>query len=305
MEWVEVVGRTVEEAKDRALDLLGVDEAQAEFEVLEEPTVGKLLRRAKGQARVRARVRPVAPRAKTDRRDRRRSRGGREGGGREGGGREGGGEGGRGGGRATTPRESAGERGGNGRRDEPRREAKAAPAARHERNNDEGKAAMRDEHQGEELTSEQQLAEATTFLEGLVAAFGVEATVSSSSVDESLDEVRVDGTELGLLIGPRAGTLDAVQDLTRVVVQRRGNGRSESRLRVDVGGYRAKRRDALERFTRQLAEEVRTTGGRKVLEPMGSADRKVVHDTIGTIDGVQSLSEGEEPRRRVVIVPGE
>lgn len=298
MEWVEVVGRTVEEAKDRALDLLGVDEAQAEFEVLEEPTVGKLLRRAKGQARVRARVRPVLPRAKNDRRDRRRSRGGREGGGREGGG-----ETGRNGGRGAAPKESTGERGGEGRRDDRRRDAKPAPAARNERNDEEGKTAMRDEHNGEELTSEQQLAEATAFLEGLVAAFGLDATVSSGSVDETMDEARVDGKELGLLIGPRAATLDAVQDLTRVVVQRRGNGRSESRLRVDVGGYRAKRRDALERFTRQLAEDVLANGGRKVLEPMGSADRKVVHDTVGTIEGVQSLSEGEEPRRRVVIVP--
>lgn len=298
MEWVEVVGQTVEEAKDRALDLLGVDEAQAEFEVLEEPTVGKLLRRVKGQARVRARVRPVLPRAKNDRRDRRRGRGGRDGGGREGGDASG-----RNGGRGSAAKESAGERGGDGRRDDRRRDAKPAPATRSERNDEEGKTAMRDEHNGEELTSEQQLAEATTFLEGLVQVFGVEATVSSSSIDETMDEVRVDGTELGLLIGPRAGTLDAVQDLTRVVVQRRGNGRSESRLRVDVGGYRAKRRDALERFTRQLAEDVLANGGRKVLEPMGSADRKVVHDTVGTIEGVQSLSEGEDPRRRVVIVP--
>jgi spoIIIJ-associated protein len=70
VEWVETTGKTVAEAKDRALDLLGVDERDAEFEVVEEPKVG-FLGRVKGTARVRARVRPAAPRPKAERRDRR------------------------------------------------------------------------------------------------------------------------------------------------------------------------------------------------------------------------------------------
>ena len=71
MEWVEMTGRTVEEAKDLALDRLGVDEADAEFEVVEEPRPG-LFGRVRGEARVRARVRPTQPRAKVERRERRR-----------------------------------------------------------------------------------------------------------------------------------------------------------------------------------------------------------------------------------------
>ena len=71
MEWVETTGKTLDEAKDRALDLLGVDERDAEFEVVEEPKVG-FLGRVKGTARVRARVRPATPRPKVERRDRKR-----------------------------------------------------------------------------------------------------------------------------------------------------------------------------------------------------------------------------------------
>ena len=73
MEWVETTGRTTEEAKDHALDQLGVDESDAEFEIVEEPRPG-LFGRIRGEARVRARVRPTAPRPKTERRDRRRRR---------------------------------------------------------------------------------------------------------------------------------------------------------------------------------------------------------------------------------------
>ena len=72
---------------------------------------------------------------------------------------------------------------------------------------------------------------------------------------------------------------------------------------VDVAGYRKDRREALERFTRDVAAQVVATGVVRVLEPMPPADRKVVHDTVNTIDGVSTASEGEEPRRRVVIHP--
>src|SRR3954451_12034000 len=71
MEWVETTGRTLEEAKERALDQLGVHEEDAEFDVVEEPRVG-LFGRMRGEARVRARVRPTQPRPKTERRDRKR-----------------------------------------------------------------------------------------------------------------------------------------------------------------------------------------------------------------------------------------
>ncbi len=141
------------------------------------------------------------------------------------------------------------------------------------------------------------------FLSGLIAAFGVQGSVARTTLDDGdTIELAVDGADVGMLIGPRGQTLSAIQELTRTVAQRRA-GEGQPRLVVDVGGYRKARREALERFTREVADQVRSTGVVRVLEPMPPADRKVVHDTINTIEGVSTTSEGEEPRRRVVIQP--
>jgi len=75
-------------------------------------------------------------------------------------------------------------------------------------------------------------------------------------------------------------------------------------VRIDVSGYRQRRREALERFVQGIAAEVKESGVQKALEPMAPPDRKVVHDTVNDIDGVTTVSEGEDSRRRVVILPG-
>jgi len=336
VEWVEVTAKTVAEAKDKTLDYLGVDETQAEFEVVEEPRVG-LFRRVKGEARVRARIKPSSPRPKAERRDRkRRSRDGS----RESGRAEAKDD--QGSRRSGESRDNRSDRGGRGgserRRDgdgETRRPARsaaatdrtdersvprsdeqprgrsttpppqAAPAPVERTKREEALSEMNEDEQVSGVADDGRQTEyAVEFVSGLVGAFGLTATVTSATVDEHYDEVRVSGSDLGILIGPRAGALDAVQELTRVVAQRRSGGRGESRLRVDIGGYRQRRREALERFVIKIADEVRATGTVKALEPMNSADRKVVHDVVGTLEGVATRSEGEDPRRRVVIVPG-
>lgn len=152
------------------------------------------------------------------------------------------------------------------------------------------------------LTLDEQAALMVEFLDGLLDAFGVEGESTVERIDDDNAEIRVEGADLGLLIGPKGNTLSAVQELARTVVQRRA-AHSEGRVRIDIGGYRQRRREALERFTRQVAEDVKTSGVQKALEPMHPADRKVVHDVANTIDGVRTISEGEEPRRRVVILP--
>ncbi len=141
------------------------------------------------------------------------------------------------------------------------------------------------------------------FLDGLLSEVGADArsTVSVNDEDEIV-EVAVDGDNLGHFIGPRGSTLQALQELTRTVVQRKTGARN-GRIVVDVSRYREKRRVALEKFTAQIASEVVATGTARTLEPMNPADRKVVHDTAGTVAGVVTTSEGEEPRRRVVIKP--
>jgi spoIIIJ-associated protein len=74
-------------------------------------------------------------------------------------------------------------------------------------------------------------------------------------------------------------------------------------VRVDVAGYWARRKEALERFATSVAESVKESGVAKALDPMGSADRKVVHDVVNDIEGVATVSEGEDDARRVVIRP--
>jgi spoIIIJ-associated protein len=142
---------------------------------------------------------------------------------------------------------------------------------------------------------------ASGFVRGLVEAFGVDASTSVAELDEDTLEVRVEGADLGLLVGPKGATLGAVQELTRTVTSRLEPGGRNVRVHVDVAGYRARRREALERFTRQVAESVLESGKATALEPMNAADRKVIHDTANAIDGIRTTSEGEEPRRRVVL----
>jgi spoIIIJ-associated protein len=266
VQWVETTGRTVEEALDAALDRLGVGEDDAEVEVLEEPRPG-LFGRMRGEARLRVRVRPTTPRPKAERRDRRRrpARAGDR--------------------PSSDPRPSS-----NGKDPKESKPAAQAPAKRVSQE----VPTVSDPAQ---LEREQEVA--SGFVSGLVTAFGFEAEVSTS-IDEDEIEVALEGDDLGLLIGPRGQTLAAVQELTRTVVHRAMPERS-GWLRVDVGGYRQRRKEALERFTVQLAGEVVATGEPRALEAMGAADRKIVHDAAQAVAGVVTLSEGEEPHRRVVI----
>lgn len=381
MEWVETTGRSVQEAKERALDELGVDEADAEFEVVAEAQTG-LFGRLRSEARVRARVRPTAPRPKEDRRDRRRRSGGRGAGSTTASGP----------GTAGSPAEVASSGPGpgappatepaQGRRTpaasekagsaaEPRNgdegdgESASSRSARRRRNRrqrgsgdrasgdrsgdaaasigtpSEGDAGARsrgpgtkslaegadrpgrgprvnarsveaveddfedDEAKGSdvEVDLDRQAEVAADFLKGLVNAFGLEASVAVVRPDSDTAEVQLTGSDLGILIGPKGATLLAIQNLARTVVFNQ-TGANNGHVNVDVGGYRQKRTEALTRFATDVANRVKDTGVRTALEPMSAVDRKIVHDTIAGIDGVNTISEGEEPRRRVVVLPG-
>ena len=144
---------------------------------------------------------------------------------------------------------------------------------------------------------------AKEFVDGLLVVLQIDGAASEVVLlDEETAELRVTGSDLGLLIGPKGATLLALQDLARTVVQRRTGART-GRLLLDVSGYRQKRKEALERFTQKVAEDVLATGTATSMEPMSSADRKIVHDTVNGIDGVETTSEGEDPRRHVVVRP--
>jgi spoIIIJ-associated protein len=309
MEWVETTGRTTDEAKDTALDQLGVDETDAEFEILEEAKAG-LFGRVRREARVRARIRPTRPRPKPERRERRKRGNGRARGDKTG---------------ATSSSESR-DRGDRGRSsdtgggaavvtaDQDDKPRSSGPKRRRPQGGDMrpkasgGGQDQQERNQGDkamttEVSLEEQAEIVEDFLDGLIDAFDLDGDVVSERIDDDTLEVQVNGDDLGLLIGPKGQTLAAIQELSRTIVQRKAQGSTEGRLRVDVSGYRQRRSEALERFARTVAEDVKSSGAQKALEPMGSADRKVVHDTINDIDGVVTTSEGEEPRRRVVILP--
>jgi spoIIIJ-associated protein len=294
MEWVEFTARTVDEAKEMALDRLGVAADDAEFEIIAEPKPG-LFGRMRGEARVRARVRPAQARQKMDRRDRKRkneagaakpakpkaaastsaearpARAARP---------------------ARPPRQSAARAAES--------EAITAPITAAPGTATSGTATPMTREQ-QEMNARQVGEEALKFMDELVAAFGLTAT--SELVEDGDDlEVHLHGDNLGLLVGPKGTTLQAVQDLARVASQRR-LGDHDTRLRIDVGGYRERRKEALGRFAIQMADEVKQSGVARVLEPMSSADRKIVHDALSVVDGIGTRSEGDDPYRRVVITP--
>jgi spoIIIJ-associated protein len=104
------------------------------------------------------------------------------------------------------------------------------------------------------------------------------------------------------LVGPKGATVEALQELTRTVVQRHTEEHT-SRIVVDVGGYRERRAAALRQFVLEAAADVLRTGVSEALEPMSPSDRKVVHDTVNDLEGLETTSEGLEPRRYVIIRP--
>lgn len=369
MEWVETTGRTVEDAKDSALDQLGVDELDAEVEVVDEPKTG-LFGRVRAPARVRARVRPTPARPRVGGRAGRQRRhrservaaegpSGRDGRVRPGGGGRDGALVGsdeeaeraiglapaeQGGvlaaektpGNARVPEEAANVAVGDTRPPAvsesgdvrvdvvgdgsssivfDRDVRSAADPATTPEGEDVGRpratrrSASTSQTNGgtmmgqAEVVLGDQAEIGRQFLAGLIERFEVEGSVEVTPVDEETMELAVAGRDIGLLVGPRGETLSALQELTRTVVQRRV-GRQHGRLVVDVGGYRRKRRIALETFIRRIADEVRVSGVAQSLEPMAAPDRKTIHDAVNEIVGVTTTSEGEEPGRHVVVRPG-
>ncbi|QWF80478.1 Jag family protein [Amycolatopsis sp. CA-230715] len=109
------------------------------------------------------------------------------------------------------------------------------------------------------------------------------------------------GDDLEKLVGTRGTVLEALQELTRLAVQQETGTRS--RLMLDIAGWRADRREELRELGKSTAESVVSSGERVRLQPMSPFERKVVHDAVAAVDGAQSESEGEDPKRRVVVFP--
>lgn len=291
MEWVETTGKTVEAALDAALDELGVDESEVEYEVIDAPR-GGVLGLFGGAARIRARVKPVS-REKPGARRGRDKRGGRSGGAN-------------GGKRPASPPRGSGGTAGGADGDRARRET-GGRRPRRTQTSENGESTERKEtrskmsEQSEPVIPvEEQVEIAVTFVKGLIERIGVSGEVTGRAEGDDDVHVDVEGDGLGLLVGPKAVTLQAIQELARTAVQRRTGGHA-AWVHVDVGGYKERRRLALTELVVQVAERVTETGQEEAFEPMAAPDRKIIHDAVQAIDGVSTFSEGEEPRRRVVI----
>ncbi len=144
--------------------------------------------------------------------------------------------------------------------------------------------------------------------EGDIAADYLEELLDIADLDGDLDmdvegdraAVSIVGADLGQLVGRNGEVLEALQELTRLAVYRETGERS--RLMLDISGYRADKRNALERLATDTVAEVKESGESVALEPMTPFERKVVHDAVAAA-GLTSESEGEEPRRYVVVLP--
>jgi spoIIIJ-associated protein len=147
---------------------------------------------------------------------------------------------------------------------------------------------------------EEPAARVEAVLDEIVDALDLDAEVV---VDEDEDRIAasIEGDDLGLLIGRRGQTIDAVQLLCyRVAFRGRGD---RKRVSVDAAGYRERRRETVERQADRAAERALETGKEIELEPMSATERKVVHDRLADRSGLETFSEGEEPERCVIVAP--
>lgn len=269
---IEVKARTVDLAVEAAMQELGVsDVADVEVKVITDPVKG-FLGMGGQDAVVRIKKRPA------------RSRGNRK----RGGGR---GQKGRGN-KEENRRQGGAKRGNNGGKKSDPKPSRPKAGGKHVRT----ESKVSDDRP--RLSTEEQADAAREFLEGLVDAYGLEGTVATR-VEDDVIIADVEGDQTEALVGIRGSVRSAIHELTRTVLQR--YSQDTARLRLDIAGYAERRRKALSIYAEQLIDQLRGEGGEIMLEPMSPADRKVIHDVAGEHAGVTSYSEGEPPRRYVVL----
>lgn len=294
MEWVEVQGKTVDLAVEVAIKELGLSSREdAKVEIIQDPKVGflgmggkdaivKVSRAPKKRRRRRGRGKPGASQDGGSSRksgNQNRSSQNKSGQNRSGQSRSGQGE-------------SNQKKSNQGKQPNKPRQEKKVP------NSDAQTADDRSNDRPEQAPIEEQAKVAAGFISGLLEAFGLEGTVETRIEDDVL-YIEVEGSQTEALVGPKGSVMQSVHELTRTVVQRKTYG--APRMRIDIAGYRARRREALKIYAGKLAAQVVEEQDEVMLEPMNAADRKVVHDAVAENENVRSFSEGDEPRRAVVL----
>lgn len=140
---------------------------------------------------------------------------------------------------------------------------------------------------------------AQAFLQEITRLMGVDVSVHVRTDEEGAIRVNMQGDVLGILIGRRGETLDALQYLTSLQVNK--GEEDYTRVTLDSEGYRAKREEALIRLANRMANRAKKTGRRVSMEPMNPYERRILHSALQNTEGISTHSEGEEPNRHVVI----
>jgi spoIIIJ-associated protein len=141
--------------------------------------------------------------------------------------------------------------------------------------------------------------EAKTFLRDVLDSMGVKAEIRIKEDNDTI-KISLTGPDMGILIGYRGETLDSLQYLVSLVINK-GHETSYKRVVLDTENYRSKREETLKRLAQKVANTVRRTGKIIRLEPMNPYERRIIHSALQDDRYVQTFSEGEEPYRRVVI----
>ena len=270
MEWLEVSAPSVEAAKERALDSLGIHESDAEFEIVTEGKTS-IFGRVKEDARVRARVLPIPVRPKNIRtRNGRRSR--------------------------SSAKRSAGS---VGNKHTVRSKSASKQTSTHGTTSANSQKTVRSGKMNSSLKDQAELVE--SFVNGIAETMNLNLKFTRYNLKDGMLRIEANGDDIGVLIGKRGATARAIDDLARTILQRSGHIAQAGKVRIDIGGVEARRYAALSEFAKNIAVEVQEYGQEIRIEPMNRIDRKIIHDTVAEIDGVGSRSEGNDTLRHVVI----
>lgn len=269
-QFIDVTGKTEEEAINRALEQLKLDRDDVSVEILERAKAGFL---GLGSCPAKVRVSygeddepaaPAQPKAEKVREDRP---------------------------KAEKPRTEKKPAEKPQRREEPVKK-ESAPKT------EEAQTVKVPENLGEEVNDER-AQEIRKFLSGLLQQMEVQAEVKVYLPEKGRYKVFLEGQGLGAIIGRRGETLDAIQQLTSYAVNRSGSGRV--RVQLDAENYREKREQSLQHLARKVAAKVTKYRRSVTLEPMNAYERHVIHTALQDVPNVTTYSTGTEPNRRVIV----
>ena len=149
-----------------------------------------------------------------------------------------------------------------------------------------------------DLTLEKE--KARKFLRDVLESMDIKAEIRVKDTNEGL-YINLSGPKMGIIIGRRGQTLDSLQYLVSLVVNRDKERDSFVKVILDTEDYRKKREETLQRLAKRLAERVQKTGAKVELEPMNPYERRIIHFTLQEFEDITTFSEGEEPYRKVII----